>query len=70
MTRALLLALACAASLSACGPQPNKDGKTPPASSALKTRKCPDLDIRELKDPCSVAYLPPHKPRFKDDILK
>jgi hypothetical protein len=60
MTRAriaLTLALALAAPLAACERKP---GPTPPGAAArpvAKARRCPDPDIRDSKDPCSVAYI-------------
>ncbi|WP_062098359.1 hypothetical protein [Caulobacter sp. CCH5-E12] len=70
MTRTSVIVLASALVLAACGPQPSKDAKAASKPVAAKARKCPDPDIRDTKDPCSVAYLTPHKPRFKGDILK
>ncbi|WP_343699601.1 hypothetical protein [Caulobacter sp.] len=70
MTRLPFLTLALALGLAACGPQPTNAAKAPAKPVAAKGRKCPDPDIRDTKDPCSVAYLTPHKPRFKVDILK
>ena len=70
MTRLFPLILAVALGVPACGPQPTNASKAPAKPAATKDRKCPDPDIRDTKDPCSVAYLTPHKPRFKGDILK
>ncbi len=54
----LLLALALALPLAACGQKtvetPQKVAAKPPAPQA---RRCPDPDIRDAKDPCSVAYI-------------
>jgi hypothetical protein len=56
MTRPLVLLLALA--LAACAP-PASDAPSKPAAkpAAAKPRRCPDPDIRDANDPCSVAYV-------------
>ena len=54
---ARLVAMALALPLTACepkAPEPRKLAATPPVAT---TRRCPDPDIRDSKDPCSVAYI-------------
>lgn len=57
----LLLAVALTAG---CGPRPvaNTD-QAAAKSSAKPPRRCPDPDIRDTKDPCSVAYIQRSAPR-------
>ncbi len=70
---ALVLTLPVAVSLvlAACGPASDRPSAKPGAKlvgkSGLGAKKCPDPDIRDTKDPCSVAYLPPYKPRVQRD---
>ncbi|WP_165191555.1 hypothetical protein [Caulobacter soli] len=54
---ALIGALTLALPLAACepkAPEPQKVAAKPPVA---KTRRCPDPDIRDAKNPCSVAYI-------------
>jgi hypothetical protein len=70
--RSLFLSLFASAALLACGQQPPTSGKTsvkpaPKAQAKLGARKCPDPDLIDPKDPCSIAYLAPYKPSSKRD---
>ncbi len=60
LTRGLLtvLALTLSLSLSACGPKAVDERAAVAATPApAKPRRCPDPDIRDSSDPCSVAYV-------------
>lgn len=65
--RALVLIGPLALLASGCGPAPAKPVGKPPAKAVVKPRKCPDPEIRDTKDPCSIAYLEPYKPRVQRD---
>jgi hypothetical protein len=66
------LATALTLCLSACGQQPSAspaDAKAKVAGARIagtKPRRCPDPDIRDARDPCSVAYLRRSPPRFAE----
>lgn len=67
---ALVATLTLGLLVAACGPDASASapsGAQPPAKTAAKPRKCPHPDLRDTRDPCSIAYLEPYKPRFKRD---
>ncbi|EJL37873.1 hypothetical protein PMI01_00461 [Caulobacter sp. AP07] len=54
----LALPLCLALALAACGPRAG-EAKTDVAAktSVAKPKRCPDPDVRDSSDPCSVAYV-------------
>lgn len=40
--------------LTACGPAPDEPSKAAP--SVAPTKKCPDVNNRDINDPCSPLY--------------